>query len=531
MAVAPEVWSSTAKAPVLNHFLSSLTVEIILVVALLYILAPLGRYLLRLLRSSPDSFTSDSKIPHHTGLSSVSQLPVLSAAIPWVGHLLGLQNNSGRYVNHLIASTAAPIFTINIPFKRIIVANPSSMDRNLSRHTTDTGLAQILAYVGPRVFGLSSKTIDIILDTDPRPLHKVEFGGVDNLKALSERSGVFAWGEMNQMPAVNEVSLARWMFGLTVSATASAVWGVENPWRMDHEFAEEFMNLSETFDSLSRPVACLTARPAYESRKFLSSRLREFHARHREARVQSVAHAINVVAQADPGWETNKDYFNIEMVSALGLLATPSTLSVWLMRHLLATPDLLRVIVEEVRRLNDVQGEFSGAPRLDLTGVKTLCPWLVASWYETLRLHMTGVPRLARHDFNLNIPGSDPLAVSQGDIFLLPMCASNHDAITWGHDAASFVPGRFINNNGDLNNSLIRKVRAFGVAGNLCPGRVFGFEVAMMVVAGTLRTFEVKGVDGRDFWVPDVRRGFNVGFERYADDVKVALVKRPTATW
>ncbi|KPM39893.1 hypothetical protein AK830_g6669 [Neonectria ditissima] len=511
-----EVWSS--KAPVLSHLLSSLTVEVILVAALLYILAPLGRYILRLVQSL--DFT-DSKIPH-AGLLSVSQLPVLSTAIPWVGHLLGLQSNSGRYINHLIASTAAPVFTINIPFKRIIVANPS-MDRNLSRHTTDTGLAQILAYVGPRVFGLSSKTINVILGTDPRPLHKVEFGGVDNLKALSERSGVFAWGEMNQMPAVNEVSLAHWMFGLTVSATANAVWGVENPWRMDREFAQEFMNLSETFDSLSRPAAWLTARSAYNSRRFLSSRLREFHAQHRSARVQSVAHAINVVAQADPDWETNDDYFNIEMVSALGLLATPSTLSVWLMRHLLEAPDLLNAIVQEVQRLNDVQSEFGA--RLDLTNVKTLCPWLVASWYETLRLHMTGVPRLARHDFDLNVPDSDPLAVSQGDIFLLPMCASNHDATIWGGDAAFFVPGRFISRSGDLN-SLTRKVRAFGVAGNLCPGRVFGFEVAMMVVAGTLRTFEVRG-DG-DFCVPDVRRGFNVGFERYADDVKVVLVKRST---
>ncbi|KAH7122904.1 cytochrome P450 [Dactylonectria macrodidyma] len=471
-------------------------------------------------------YLDSSKIPLHTGLLSVSKLPNLAGAIPWVGHLLGLQNNSARYVNRLLASTAAPIFTINIPFKRIIVAN-TSMDRSLSRHTSETGLAQILAYVGPRVFGLGAKTIRVILDADPRPLHKVEFGGIENLKALSERSGTFVWDQMNQMPAHSEVNLAHWMFGMTVSATASAVWGVENPWRMDHEFAEEFMNLSETFDSLSRPVAWLTARPAYKSRKFLSDRLRAFHFEHREARVQTVAHAINVVAHSDPDWETNPDYFNIEMVSALGLLATPSTLSVWLMRHLLATPDLMRVISAEVQLLKEVRGEASGAPKLDLTDVRTLCPWLVASWYENLRLHMTGVPRLARNDFSLAMPGSDPLAVSTGDIFLLPMCASNLDANTWGPDAASFVPGRFINGRtGELNNSLIRKVRAFGVAGNLCPGRVFGFEVAMMMVAGTLRTFDVRSVDGRDFWVPGVRKGFNVGFERYADDVKVALVRR-----
>ncbi|KAM5341678.1 hypothetical protein ACJ41O_014709 [Fusarium nematophilum] len=522
MATALEVYSSLAyKAPVLDRLLSSVVFELVLISLALYILSSVAQHLLRLVQSS--SFSPEKSL--QTGLLSVSRLPRLYSSIPWVGHLLGLQRDSARYVNRLIASTAAPIFTINIPFKRIIVANPS-LDRQLSRHVSDTGLAQILAYVGPRVFSLGPSTIQVILDADPRPLHKVEFGGPENLRALSERSGVFVWDEMSRMEARSEVDLAHWMFGLTVSATASAVWGVENPWRMDREFSEEFMNLSETFDSLSRPAAWLTARSAYKSRKFLSTRLREFHNQHRESRVRSVAHGINVVAHSDPNWETNPDYYNIEMVSALGLLATPSTLSVWLLRHLLATPELLRVIVEEVQRLQVVQGETLDSPRLDLSEVKTLCPWLVASWYENLRLHMTGVPRLARHDFNLALPGSDPLSVSQGDIFLLPMCASNLDVATWGPDAATFNPARFITGAGQVSNSLIRKVKAFGVAGNLCPGRVFGFEVAMAVVAGALRTFEIQGVDGRGFWVPDVRRGFNVGFERYADDVKVVLAKR-----
>lgn len=102
-------------------------------------------------------------------------------------------------------------------------------------------MAQILAYVGPRVFSLGQKTVQVILDADPRPLHKVEFGRPENLKALSERSSVFLWDQMDKMPMTSEVDLAHWMFKLTVSATASAVWGTKNPWRMDNEFSEEFM--------------------------------------------------------------------------------------------------------------------------------------------------------------------------------------------------------------------------------------------------------------------------------------------------
>lgn len=220
--------------PVLSSFVG----EIILLALALYILVPLARFILHLFQSSSSS--SSSKASGFTGLLRVSQLPHVFPTIPWVGHLIGLQRDSARYVNRLIASTTSPIFTINIPFKRIIITNPS-LDRQLSRHVNDTGLAQILAYVGPRVFSLGQKTVQIILNADPRPLHKVEFGGVENLKALSDRSGVFLWDEMQKMSAVNELDLAHWMFGLTVSATASAVWGEKNPWRMDREFSEEFM--------------------------------------------------------------------------------------------------------------------------------------------------------------------------------------------------------------------------------------------------------------------------------------------------
>lgn len=282
--------------------------------------------------------------------------------------------------------------------------------------------------------------------------------------------------------------------------------------------------LSETFDTLGRPFSQLTASSAWNSRKLLLKRLREFHLQHREARIQTTAHSINVVAHTDPNWETNPDYYHIEMVSALGLLATTSTLAVWLTRHLLTDPDLVQIIVREVQQLKNVIGEDK--PRLDFSNVRTECPWLMAAWYETLRLHMTGVARIARHDFMLSIPSSEPISVPQGEIFMLPMCASNLDVDIWGPDAAVFRASRFINKAGEVSGSAMRKVRAFGVAGNMCPGRVFGMDIVFSVVATMLRTFDIEAAPGEVFRVPTLRGGFNVGFERYGDDVKVLLKRK-----
>ncbi|KAF5024310.1 hypothetical protein F66182_3587 [Fusarium sp. NRRL 66182] len=478
-----------------------------------YILPSVAGYLLRSLhKRSPNKNTL-----------SISRLPRLSGVVPWIGHLCGLSIDSSRYINRLIASTTAPIFTINIPGARITIVNPS-LDRYLARHASDTGLAQVLAYVGPRMFGLDQETIKAVFDYNPQPLHRFKFGHAENIVSLTQRSGSFSFDQVANMPETSEVYIGRWLFELTVATTASAVWGVKNPWRMDKEFSNEFMQLSETFDTLGRPFPWLTAHSAWKSRRFLIPRLREFHHQHRQARMQTTAHSINVVAHSDPNWETNPDYYHIEMVSALGLLGTTSTLAVWLARHLLTASGLMEVVLEEAQRLKLVQGEQR--PRLDFANVRAECPWLVAAWYETLRLHMTGVARIARHDFDLNIPGYDPIAVPQGEIFMLPACTSNLDTHSWGADAASFNASRFIDKAGKVSSSAIGKVRAFGVAGNICPGRVFGTDIVLGVVAMMLRTFEIEALDRQQFRAPKLRGGFNVGFERYGDDVKVLLKKR-----
>ncbi|KAM0498706.1 hypothetical protein ACHAP8_005925 [Fusarium lateritium] len=402
------------------------------------------------------------------------------------------------------------------------------MDRVLSRHVSDTGLAQVLVYVGPRLFGLKKDTIDAVFGYNPQPLHKQKFGHTENIVSLNQRSSTNVRDRVALMPELNELQIGRWVFELTVSATASAVWGVKNPWSMDQEFSNEFMKLSETFDTLGRPFSWLTANSAWNSRKFLLKRLREFHLQHREARVQTTGHSINVVAHSDPNWENNPDYYHIEMVSALGLLATTSTLAVWLTRHLLTDPELTQVILKEVQQVKYVEGEDEDKPRLDFANVRSECPWLMASWYETLRLHMTGVARIARHDFMLNMPGSEPISVPQGEIFMLPMCASNLDVENWGPDAAVFKASRFIDKEGQVSGSAVRKVRAFGVAGNMCPGRVFGTDIIFSVIGTMLRTFDIEAAPGEEFRVPTLRGGFNVGFERYGDDVKVLLKRKHT---
>jgi hypothetical protein len=219
--------------PLLSYHLLS---TLIIFSLAIYVLPALTRRLLHFL-SSPNSFHEKS---YTHGAPSISNLPRLSGVVPWLGHLFGLTIDSTRYINRLIASTTAPIFTINIPFARITVCHPS-MDRVLSRHVNDTGLAQVLVYVGPRLFGLKEDTIKAVFEYNPHPLHKQKFGHAENIVSLNQRSSKNTSDRVRDMADVNEVLIGRWVFEMTVSATASAVWGVANPWSMDQEFSNEFM--------------------------------------------------------------------------------------------------------------------------------------------------------------------------------------------------------------------------------------------------------------------------------------------------
>lgn len=244
-------------------------------------------------------------------------------------------------------------------------------------------------------------------------------------------------------------------------------------------------------------------------------------------------HQANVIAMTDPDWQANRDYYRCELAMGLGILATASTLAVWLVRHLLARPELRAKVVDEAAKLDLLDGCLEAtAPRADSrktdwSEASAQCPHLVAAWYETLRLRATLVPRVAMSDFYLSLaPANDRVLVRAGEVILLPMAAFNLDPATWGPDAAIFSAERFLDRHGRLCARTAQKVRAFGVAGNLCPGKRLGFETAMCAVAAVFRHLDLEPVAaaGR-FPEPGRVSGISPGFQRLGDDVEARLVR------
>ncbi|KAK5992479.1 Cytochrome P450 monooxygenase nodJ-like protein [Cladobotryum mycophilum] len=396
-------------------------------------------------------------------------------------------------VSGFVVANTRSVLCINMFSRRIIIADPS-MERALDRHVDDTSLADNLVIVGRRMFNLSQGTVDILSDYNSRPNHRRDFSGFENSRVLLDAASKCAQHRLDSQPDVQEAQLGIWLFKLTSAAMTTALWGPRNPWVLCEDFTNRFISFTYGLPTLLRPFPHITAPRAVEARRDVLAYLRSFHFLDRENRVQQLAHRLNIVAMADPSWESNPDYFHVELLTAQGLIVTPSAMVTWLVRHLLASRDVLQRAAAEVRGGIDAADLRDG--KLDADHVRKTCPTLVASLHETLRLHMTAIPRVAKKDFDLPTPDSQVLQVRKGDMINLPMSSFNKNPATWGPDFASFNPDRFIAKDGSVSASVVRKLRTFGVASNMCPGRKFGFDAVLFVVATLLRNFDLEPVDG-----------------------------------
>lgn len=144
------------------------------------------------------------------------------------------------FVYNAVLNLARPTLSINIFPRKVLVTDPS-MESILSRHTSETSLANVIFLIGRRVFDLSNETINAIGSYDPRPVHVGEFSSASNARALVGQVSTAANKRLQSQPDVQETELGPWLFKLTSSSVASALWGPESPWVVDDEFQTAFM--------------------------------------------------------------------------------------------------------------------------------------------------------------------------------------------------------------------------------------------------------------------------------------------------
>jgi cytochrome P450 len=158
----------------------------------------------------------------------------------------------------------------------------------------------------------------------------------------------------------------------------------------------------------------------------------------------------------------------------------------WTLAYILATPGLVQKIRLETSKAFPTSGRR--IPNLDY--LVSSCPYLIASISESLRL--ASPSRSTRSvDEDTIINGN---LLRKGGVILAPS-AHLHMGPSWGPDASSFNPERFISEP-SLDKASNTNYRPFGGGRTYCPGRFLAKQEISGFIAVMLDRYDMELLGG-----------------------------------
>jgi cytochrome P450 len=193
----------------------------------------------------------------------------------------------------------------------------------------------------------------------------------------------------------------------------------------------------------------------------------------------------------------------VEAVLAFGLLVNSVPTTFWTMFEIYRRPELLQDLRQEVAQ-NALHIETSDSKTthvIDLDSIRKLCPHLVSTFQETLRLRMKGsLVRMIMKDTLLDPQNPDikeQYLLKEGSLLQVTAGHFNQSAEFWGSDVLTFNSRRFMQLK---NTSKARQgFLAFGTAPNTCPGRQFASGEILSLVAMLILRYDITPVGGE--WI------------------------------
>jgi hypothetical protein len=214
---------------------------------------------------------------------------------------------------------------------------------------------------------------------------------------------------------------------------------------------------------------------------------------------------------AAEGWT---DY---QLLLIAGLGPNVMAASTWMFHHLLADPLLMVKVRNE---LDELVQKSEGS--IDVADMSESCPLLLATWYEVLRFHGGfSLGRYVHEDTTL----AGTYLLKKGSYALAPLRPHHFDRRSWGPTIDEFLPGRFLREDGSLDEIQRRKLRVYGVFGTLCPGRYLAVHMAIALTVRLLLSFDMTPLNG-PHTPPEESKDTVAGLATPAWDVEVAMRKR-----
>ncbi|KAI1196999.1 cytochrome P450 [Nemania serpens] len=455
---------------------------------------------------------------------------VISSGIPFIGHMLGMALQGGKYIKNLgIRNKNLPIFTLPVLRSRIYIVTEPSLAAAVQRASKALSFTPIIPEVTERVLGLDKATMDITRkNLDPGPgdergfLANIQdmvyalFGPGNYLNEISldatrelrnELLAFAASQELSRSPN-KPVDLLGWVRHLVTVSTAKYFYGPQNPIALDPKLEENFWDFDHGLSKLLiNMFPSVTASKAYRGRELLVKALEIYLENgHHKTASKIVQRRVEIALQH--GW-TLRATARSELSFLFAGIVNATTSTFWILLQIFADPQLLSTVRKEITQViredggNGKDSHLENC-RLNIIDLKDHCPMLVAVYRECLRLGSDNYStRMVKE--NTLLAGS--YFLKKGAVVQIAGGVMHADQSIWGDNVEDFNPGRFLepkqqSGNAKQNHIHPAAFRAFGGGKTLCPGRHFAMNEILSLVSLIILMFDIEAADGDKINVP-----------------------------
>lgn len=253
-----------------------------------------------------------------------------------------------------------------------------------------------------------------------------------------------------------------------------------------------------------------------------------------------------VMQQRSKTFEENKASYKLHTTTNVSTLwganANSNKIIFWMLLQICSKPKVLADIREEIAPFvaistDQPKSDEMARLQLDVDGLTRSCPLIKASFYETMRMNMSGMGvRNVNKELILTESAEDAILlgkkrpqsyiIPKGTTLALSNGTMQQDARIFP-DPHNFEPRRFLfpdEKDPSKMVAIMRNLNTFGGGNYKCKGRLFAEKEVLIFVAGILTLWDLENPDGGLIQIPEMGpAGASRSPKR---DVRIRLRKR-----
>ncbi|KAJ5909863.1 hypothetical protein N7504_004506 [Penicillium tannophilum] len=432
--------------------------------------------------------------------------PVVTSAIPLVGHFLGLIFSGFGYFTKLAKSNRdKPVFTSNMVFNKTYIITSPDLMQAAQRHTKTLKFDPLVTFGLRNVAGIQNEKIlhllrekesgggglvqKIMHDMAPKLLGKP----LDTMNLCMTR---LLLPHFDRLAEATTVDLYGWCRDVIMDASTQSLYGTLNPYA-DAEVSKAFWEFETNIAPLAfNTLPWLTARKAWKGRNKVCEAIMKYIENDGPRQGSELA-IMRHKTLMEAGFSMN-EYAKMEITLIMAFVSNTVPSAFWVLFDLYSRPQLRSEIREELKA-NALSVAADGTHNIDIGAMREKCPLLLSTFQEVLRTRTTTCStRIVLKDTLV----ADKYLLKAGNMLNIPADAMGYNPNVWGAYSAVFDARRFMKpvvseETGETKESRRPgRFMTFGISPVICPGRHFASSEILGLVAAMILRYDVEPISG-----------------------------------